>query len=213
MGLCADFAQNRRSGDESCTIFEQKAKINALSKKKTGKQRATRKLFCYTFVLFRGVAQPGSALAWGARGREFESRRPDQKDQTEPVMQITGSVSFCGAVFSGRRFLFRFGSLLSLVSRMWRHAIASVSCLQSAIGRRSGRFRRPVQPCALRACAEASGPAGGVLETDVERHGGQRERQTEQIGQARVGIAKGRQQNVQGINHGAGAIAHQRIDP
>ena len=27
----------------------------------------------------RGVAQPGSALAWGARGREFESRRPDQK--------------------------------------------------------------------------------------------------------------------------------------
>src|SRR5437763_1828563 len=26
----------------------------------------------------RAVAQPGSALAWGARGREFESRRPDQ---------------------------------------------------------------------------------------------------------------------------------------
>ncbi len=26
----------------------------------------------------RGVAQPGSVLAWGARGREFESRRPDQ---------------------------------------------------------------------------------------------------------------------------------------
>ena len=25
----------------------------------------------------RDVAQPGSALAWGARGREFESRRPD----------------------------------------------------------------------------------------------------------------------------------------
>ena len=25
----------------------------------------------------RGVAQPGSALAWGARGRGFESRRPD----------------------------------------------------------------------------------------------------------------------------------------
>ena len=25
----------------------------------------------------RGVAQPGSALAWGARGREFESRRSD----------------------------------------------------------------------------------------------------------------------------------------
>jgi hypothetical protein len=26
---------------------------------------------------FRGVAQPGSVLAWGARGRGFESRHPD----------------------------------------------------------------------------------------------------------------------------------------
>ena len=26
----------------------------------------------------RGVAQPGSALAWGARGRRFKSSRPDQ---------------------------------------------------------------------------------------------------------------------------------------
>ena len=25
----------------------------------------------------RGVAQPGSALAWGARGQRFESARPD----------------------------------------------------------------------------------------------------------------------------------------
>ena len=32
-------------------------------------------------MLSRGVAQPGSALAWGARGREFESRRPDQLNQ------------------------------------------------------------------------------------------------------------------------------------
>ena len=31
-----------------------------------------------TIRFLRGVAQPGSALAWGARGREFESRRPDQ---------------------------------------------------------------------------------------------------------------------------------------
>ena len=28
--------------------------------------------------LFRDVAQPGSALAWGARGRWFESSRPDK---------------------------------------------------------------------------------------------------------------------------------------
>ena len=31
----------------------------------------------YTLGL-RRVAQPGSALAWGARGREFESRHADQ---------------------------------------------------------------------------------------------------------------------------------------
>src|SRR5690349_13465092 len=29
-------------------------------------------------ILGRDVAQPGSALAWGARGPEFKSRRPDQ---------------------------------------------------------------------------------------------------------------------------------------
>ena len=29
---------------------------------------------------FRDVAQPGSALAWGARGRKFESCRPDQQE-------------------------------------------------------------------------------------------------------------------------------------
>ena len=28
----------------------------------------------------RGVAQPGSALAWGASGRGFKSRRPDQNN-------------------------------------------------------------------------------------------------------------------------------------
>ena len=32
----------------------------------------------WTADQIRDVAQPGSALAWGARGREFKSRRPDQ---------------------------------------------------------------------------------------------------------------------------------------
>ncbi len=35
--------------------------------------------------MFRDVAQPGSALAWGARGRKFESCRPDQL-KGNPVM-------------------------------------------------------------------------------------------------------------------------------
>ncbi len=38
------------------------------------------KISPYNLASVRGVAQPGSALAWGARGREFESRRPDQTD-------------------------------------------------------------------------------------------------------------------------------------
>ncbi len=34
----------------------------------------------------RGVAQPGSALAWGARGPGFESRHPDQYIQKGTVI-------------------------------------------------------------------------------------------------------------------------------
>jgi hypothetical protein len=33
----------------------------------------------------RGVAQPGSALEWGSRGRTFESSRPDQISRTRPL--------------------------------------------------------------------------------------------------------------------------------
>jgi hypothetical protein len=31
------------------------------------------------YFLLRGVAQPGSALAWGASGRRFKSSRPDHR--------------------------------------------------------------------------------------------------------------------------------------
>jgi hypothetical protein len=31
------------------------------------------------FLIGRGVAQSGSALEWGSRGRRFKSSRPDQK--------------------------------------------------------------------------------------------------------------------------------------
>src|ERR1700677_4664080 len=33
---------------------------------------------CSGFLPSRDVAQPGRALAWGARGRQFKSARPDQ---------------------------------------------------------------------------------------------------------------------------------------
>ena len=41
----------------------------------------------------RDVAQPGSALAWGARGPEFKSRRPDQYLREPPKMAVSTSVS------------------------------------------------------------------------------------------------------------------------
>jgi hypothetical protein len=34
------------------------------------------------------VAQPGSALAWGARGPEFKSRRSDQYLQTSIISKL-----------------------------------------------------------------------------------------------------------------------------
>ena len=36
-------------------------------------------VFGYNIRVFRGVAQPGRVLAWGARGRRFESCHPDHK--------------------------------------------------------------------------------------------------------------------------------------
>ena len=39
------------------------------------------KIVC--LVIRRGVAQPGSATALGAVGREFESLRPDQFDSVD----------------------------------------------------------------------------------------------------------------------------------
>ena len=53
--------------------------LAGLIKKNRPKRWTLSRNSSYNFFLSsRGVAQPGSALAWGARGREFESRRPDQ---------------------------------------------------------------------------------------------------------------------------------------
>ena len=44
---------------------------------------ATEQRLGYTSGRDRGVAQPGSALAWGARGPGFESRHPDLRRLAE----------------------------------------------------------------------------------------------------------------------------------
>jgi hypothetical protein len=44
----------------------------------------------------RGVAQPGSVLAWGARGRKFESSRPDQLNQRLSESRRNPAFSYSG---------------------------------------------------------------------------------------------------------------------
>lgn len=54
-----------------------------------------------TLFWSRGVAQPGSAFEWGSKGREFDSRRPDQlklplKPHEAPVfIGFNGKITLC----------------------------------------------------------------------------------------------------------------------
>src|ERR1700757_209200 len=50
------------------------------------------------FLPSRDVAQPGRALAWGARGRQFKSARPDQSISYEqfPLSQVGSDPSSGG---------------------------------------------------------------------------------------------------------------------
>src|SRR5262245_41901981 len=43
----------------------------------------------------RDVAQPGRALAWGARGRQFKSARPDQQYLCPSFRDLLGTPIFC----------------------------------------------------------------------------------------------------------------------
>src|SRR2546427_11526690 len=47
--------------------------------------------------MLRRVAQPGSALAWGARGREFESRHADQNAKL--LTETSGAFCFVRSFF------------------------------------------------------------------------------------------------------------------
>ncbi len=64
--------------------------------------------------LVRGVAQPGSALAWGASGRWFESSHPDKSSGRHALGVITpskysplkkGALLFQGLIPSNRNDL------------------------------------------------------------------------------------------------------------
>ena len=90
----------------------------------------------------RSVAQSGSALAWGARGPEFKSRRSDQINQTlsptEKSSQIAGvqfGVQFCCVIKQERRWALvrsrRLREALSLIDvRVLDHLIVA-ECVYS----------------------------------------------------------------------------------
>ena len=48
----------------------------------------------------RSVAQPGSALYWGCRGREFKSRRSDQKLNNKINILPTLGLNWPGGFFA-----------------------------------------------------------------------------------------------------------------
>ena len=70
-----------RSRDPKRHPLDELAHLRELSRVLAGQEQVDgphRRMIRYAASLWRGVAQPGSALASGARGREFKSPRPDQ---------------------------------------------------------------------------------------------------------------------------------------
>jgi hypothetical protein len=55
------------------------------------------------FPLRRDVAQPGRALAWGARGRQFKSARPDHFISPNTILLDTRQISGCRQRSAGAR--------------------------------------------------------------------------------------------------------------
>jgi hypothetical protein len=87
-------------------------------------------------VFHRDVAQHGSALAWGARGREFKSRRPDQQLRLNSSEYASAS--------------FRALNLIVLPTR------ASLTSVASGIGRDSSGIHE------LDLGAQRNGAVGGL---------------------------------------------------
>ena len=70
-----------------------------------------KKIFCKfalqilaLFQNFRGVAQLASVLAWGARGRKFESSRPDKKTTYSDNIKQVVFLFACNPVYQTLSF-------------------------------------------------------------------------------------------------------------
>ena len=65
------------------------SKINPKLQKNRTKSSRISAWLCYNLALQR-VAQPGSALPWGGRGRKFESSHADQLNQIVMASLVAG---------------------------------------------------------------------------------------------------------------------------
>ena len=87
-------------------------------------------MLAYNSRFGRGVAQPGSAPAWGAGGRKFESSRPDQFQF--PPYADTVACTRCGLPGKARRELDN-KPRKPLPTSVTRHA-AQRACSASGVG-------------------------------------------------------------------------------
>lgn len=83
-------ASQCNESDKNCPELSQKSKI-FFSKEFLIDKEAGR---AYSSFSRRDVAQSGSALEWGSRGRRFKSFHPDQKTETPRDLRKRGSL-FC----------------------------------------------------------------------------------------------------------------------
>jgi integrase len=104
---------------------------------------------CSGFLPSRDVAQPGRALAWGARGRQFKSARPDHSTTYEhfPLNHgafdpLSGGIACCPNSSSSSRNASTFityrthigsGFLLSLTKTQGRRTLNHIRSLASGI--------------------------------------------------------------------------------
>ena len=109
----------------------------------------------------RGVAQPGSALEWGSRGRWFESSRPDHRfahdtappgDPEGPCDSGRTPVSTPEPLATGHRSTLSISSAtrrdMAGVRSVWTSAVVvPIACPRSWIGRHE--THEPVQPAGV----------------------------------------------------------------
>ncbi len=144
---CSDFRYARRTGSSSEPRWRSVAKSEPtvrgaeesreVAEKGLASALSVRCLCALSKV--RAVAQTGSALAWGARGREFKSHRPDHLET------MTVTVYVLRGVRTGRRYV---GITNCLARRLEEHSRGSALSSKILGGGRASVDRGISRVCA-----------------------------------------------------------------